>query len=193
MKKIIWSLVYVSLINLHVNARQILSDVDSPKFSSAFSSGYVFKNDCRFQKVYGRGMIDIITGAFVFYPWDFWGLGLKVSYWQAKGNSTLFNFNTKLREIPLMLTLQRLLIFKHGIELYFSAGGGAAWIKEKSYLDTIKFWKGLGEIEIGANWPLYKNLKLTTAFRYLFPRQFLCSEKIDVGGCDLRGGLEFSF
>ncbi len=193
MKKIIYSLVCVSLINAQLHARNFLSDEESPKFSSAFSAGYVFKHDDRFQEVYGHGMIDVITGAFVYYPWDFWGFGAKVSYWQAKGKTTLFNFCTKLYEVPLTFTIQRLILFKHGIDLYFSLGGGISWVKEKSFIDTIKFHKGIGELEVGFNWPLYKALKLTTAFRYLFPRQFLCDEKIDVGGSDLRAGLEFSF
>ena len=59
--------------------------------------------------------------------------------------------------------------------------------------EKIKLHKGIGEAEIGLNYPLCKHLNLTTAFRYLFPRQCLGDVKIDVGGFDLRAGLELFF
>jgi hypothetical protein len=178
---------------MKVIAHQKLADVESPRFSSAFSAGYVFKNDCRFKDVYGLGMVNIITGDFVYYPWDFWGIGVKTSYWRAKGRTTFLNFCTKLEEIPLTFTVRRLLIFKNNLEFYASLGGGIIWMREKSQLEKIKMLKGIGEVELGLNYPICNHLKITTAFRYLFPRQFLGNTKIDVGGLDLRAGFELAF
>ncbi|MCX5924596.1 MAG: hypothetical protein NTZ68_04185 [Candidatus Dependentiae bacterium] len=195
MKKIIWFFVflYVCIPSLKLAAHLKLSDAESPKFSSAFTAGYVFKNDCRFKDVYGLGMVNVITGDFVYYPWDFWGLGLKTSYWRAKGRTTLLNLCTKLEEIPLTFTVKRLVIFKHDIEFYGSLGGGVVWMREKSELECVKMLKGIGEVEIGLNYPICNHFKFTTAFRYLFPRQYVGCSKIDVGGADLRAGFELVF
>ena len=137
MKKIIWLFVcaYVSVSSMKLFAHQKLSDAKSPqKYISAFSAGYVFKNDCQFKEVYGHGMANIITGDFVYFPWDFWGFGVKTSYWQAKGRTTFLQFCTKIEEIPLTFTVRRLVIFKHNIEFYGSLGGGIIWMRENGRL-----------------------------------------------------------
>ena len=75
----------------------------------------------------------------------------------------------------------------------FGLGGGFAWIKEKSYLGCPTVYKGLGEIEVGLNYPIWRCIGITGALRYLFPPQSQGCDKIDVGGVDLRAGIGFSF
>lgn len=178
---------------MSVIAHEIIADTKSPRCSTAFSAVYVFKNDCQFKEIYGHGMINIITGNFVYYPWDFWGIGATTSYWRAKGRTTFLQFCTTAKEIPLTFSIRRLVISKHDIEFYAALGGGVTWLKEKSDIEQIKLHKEIGEIEVGLKYPIYHCLKLTTAFRYLFPPQCICDVKTDVGGVDLRAGFELSF
>lgn len=193
MKKIICLLFVLCVSTINVFAPRILSEADSPRGTFALTTGYLFKNDCRFKEVYGHGMQNIITADLVSYPWNFWGMGLKASYLHAIGKTTFLQFCTKLQEVPLTFSFRRLLVFKHNIEMYASLGGGFTWIHEKSYLECIKMYKGIGDVEVGFNYPIYKCLKLTTAFRYLFPPQCFCRLNIDVGGVDLRAGFLFEF
>ena len=169
------------------------------RFATAFTAGYVFKHSDRiFKKVYGRGMGNIITGDFCYYPSECWGLGGKVSYWLALGKTTFFKRHTRLQEVPITIYARRLFEFKKGLQLYASLGAGIAWMGEKSYLGHQSRWKGIGEVEAGLNYPAWCRLDFTSAFRYIFPRQsqkypLLHYKKMDVGGFDLRAGVGFSF
>jgi len=169
-------------------------DMQSDCFSGALTSGFVFKHgDCRFKKVYGRGMVNVITGDFCYYTCNFGGIGAKVSYWRASGRTTCFKKCACLQEVPITLYLRGLLDLNCCLQLYASLGGGAIWLKENSYLCKVRKWRGIGEVEIGLNYPILNCLDFTTAFRYLFPRQSQDCKKIDVGGCDLRAGFRLSF
>ncbi|MDP3889245.1 MAG: hypothetical protein Q8Q25_01725 [bacterium] len=162
-------------------------------FSTAFSAGYVFKHDSCFKEVYGHGVINIITADGCYYPWQCWGVGAKVSYWRAKGKTTFLKQCSLLREVPVTFYLRAIKEFPCCLQLYTSLGGGFVWIKEKSYLGNVRLYKGIGELEVGLNYPIWRFINITGVFRYLFPPQSQSCEKVDVGGFDLRAGIGFSF
>lgn len=165
-------------------------------FTAAFTAGYVFKlDDGIFKKVYGTGMGNVLTADFCYHPWECWGFGAKASYWLALGRTTFFKRHTFLQEIPITLYVRTMHNFRCGLQLYASLGGGGTWIREESYLGTINQGRGIGEIEIGLDYPIWCScLDFTSAFRYLFPRQSQKNiNKIDVGGFDIRGGVSISF
>ena len=162
-------------------------------FSSTFSAGYVFKHDCKFEDVYGRGIVNAITFDGCYYPWELWGLGSKISYWRTKGCTSFLKQRSLLQELPITFYLRRVKNFECGLQMYGSLGGGVIWTKEKSYLGAVQFYKGVGEVEVGLNSPIWHHLNLTIAFRYLFPPQCHAGENVDVGGFDLRTGIGFSF
>lgn len=168
-------------------------------FTTAFCAGYVFKHsDKVFKKVYGRGMGNVITGDICYNPWECWGIGAKISYWLAFGRTTFFKRHTTLFEVPITVYLRRMINFKCCLQLYGSLGGGAAWMREKSYLGKVHQWKGIGEAEVGLMYPVWCRLDFTSAFRYIFPRQsqkytLQHYKKMDVGGFDLRAGVGYSF
>ncbi len=160
---------------------------------TAFSAGYVFKNDCAFKDVYGHGMINAITADFCYYPWKHWGFGGKLSYWRAKGHTTFLEQCTLAQEVPVTLYLRAMKEFQCRLQLYGSLGGGFAWIKEKSYLGNVHTYKGIGELEVGLNYPLWRYINVVGAARYIFPPQKQSGDTIDVGGVDLRAGIGFVF
>jgi|GEM_PF-1168052 len=166
-------------------------------FSTAFSAGYVFKNDCRFKEVYGKGMINAITADACYYLWEHWdldfGIGAKLSYWRAKGKTTFLKQCTIVQELPVTLYLRLLKRFACDLQLYASLGGGFIWTKEKSYLGHVRFYKGIGEVEVGLTYPVWRCVDVTGAFRYLFPPQSQSCHRVNVGGFDLRAGIGFSF
>lgn len=166
---------------------------DQTCFTTAFTAGYVFKQDCNFKQVYGHGMINCITVDTCYYPWNSWGLGAKVSYLRAKGHTSFLQLDALAQEVPVTFYARKTHDFNCGLQTYISLGGGITWIKEKSYLGNTRVHKGIGEVEVGLNYHLWRCLDLVSAFRYLFPRQSNCCTKVDVGGCDLRAGIGFSF
>lgn len=169
------------------------TEQDLCSFSSAFSAGYVFKHDHLFKEVYGHGIVNIITADGCYYPWEQWGIGAKISYWRAHGRTTFLHKRSLLQEVPLTFYLRKIKDVRCNLQLYASLGGGVIWIKEKSYLGDQHLHKGIGEAEIGMNYLVWRCLNFTSAFRYLFPRQKHCGSKMDVGGFDLRAGIEFQF
>lgn len=194
-KKLIFSFLIIGLSH----QKFLMSDQNIRlPYTIALSSGYVFKNDCLFRKIYGFGAVNILTTDFCYYPWESWGFGTKVSYLRAKGHTTFLHFCTLLQEIPLTFYVRKAHDFDCGLQLYGSLGAGFVYMKEKSYLGCVKAYKGIGEIEVGLHQRLYHCLNFTTAFRYLFPPQHLHksshhNHKFDFGGCDLRAGLSFLF
>jgi len=162
-------------------------------FDGSFTAGYVFKHDHDFKRVYGRGMINAITADGCYYPWQMWGLGAKISYWRARGHTTFLCQCSLVQEIPVTVYVRWLKDFDCGLQTYLSLGGGFAWIKEKSYLGHVKTYKGIGELEVGAEYAMCYGLNIVGAFRYIFPPQSFRCDKIDVGGCDLRAGIGYSF
>lgn len=160
---------------------------------TAITAGYVFKHDCAFKNVYGHGIVNVITADGCYYPWKHWGVGAKVSYWRAKGRTTFLRQRTLLQEMPFVIYLRGRKEFQCRLQLYGSLGGGIAWIKEKSYLPTERLHKGIGEVEIGINYPLWRCINIAGALRYLFPPQKQLCETIDIGGVDVRAGIGFSF
>lgn len=166
---------------------------DKKPWALALTSGYVFKHDDRFEDVYGRGMINAITADGCYYPWKHWGFGLKTSYLRAKGHTTFLKQHTLAQEVPTTAYLRYMKAFNCGLQLQSSLGGGFSWLKEKSYLDNIHTYKGIGEVEVGLNRVVWRCFNVTGAFRYLFPPQGHNGKRIDVGGCDLRAGIGFSF
>jgi hypothetical protein len=159
----------------------------------AFTSGYVFKSGDRFKDVYGHGMINTITGDGCFYPWKHGGFGAKFGYWRAKGQTTFLNYQTVVQEVPVTIYARGRKNLSYGLQLYGSLGAGFAWIKEKSYLGNVHLYRGLGELEVGLNWNMWRCVNLTGAVRYLFPPQHHEGAKFDAGGVDLRAGIGFSF
>lgn len=189
MKKILF---FLTVIFLSVSSL-CNAEIENSCFTSAFSAGYVLKNDHIFQKVYGSGMGNIITADLCYHPWQSWGIGAKISYWLAVGRTTLFKRRTFLQEVPITFYVRRMIDFCRGLQLYASLGGGFVWIKESSYLGHPRQCRGIGEVEIGLNYPVCCRVNFTSAFRYLFPRQSQGSTKADVGGFDLRAGIGVSF
>lgn len=195
MKKIVYSLLFVlgSSLAMRVCADASGGQKDS-RFTKAITAGYVFKSDCAFKQVYGPGIVNVITGDWCYYLWDMLGIGAKVSYWRAKGKTTSLKRHSLIQEVPITAYLRARKAFECALELYVSLGGGALWMKEKSYLGKVQKTKGIGEVELGSNYPLYNCWSITTAFRYLFPYQGINgSNKVALGGYELRGGLAFSF
>jgi hypothetical protein len=192
MKKIVFLCsMIVSLVPLSLAADTV--EEFERYYTAALSAGYVFKNDCAFKNTYGHGMVDVLTADACYYVWHIAGFGAKVSYWRAHGQTTFFSRCTLLQEVPFTLYARLMKDFDCGLQLYGSLGGGCAWIKEKSYLGQAHLHKGIGEIEVGLFYQLWRYLNFTSSFRYLFPPQKQKCEKIDVGGCDLRAGIGFSF
>ncbi len=193
MKKIIFPFlcIFSSLLPISLSGS---TEQQGSCFSTAFSAGYVFKhNDCIFKEVYGHGIVNVITADGCYYPCEQWGIGAKISYWRAHGRTTFLKKCSLLQEVPLTFYLRRMKDFRCGLQLYASLGGGIIWIKEKSYLGDLHLHKGIGEAEIGMNYPIWRCVNITSAFRYLFPRQSHCGTKMDVGGFDLRAGIGFQF
>jgi hypothetical protein len=193
MKQILYSSFCILLFGV---ATQFLADhyeTQSSCFDAAFSAGYVFKNDDRFKDVYGHGMVNVITGDGCFYPWEHGGIGAKLSYWRATGKTTFLKFHSLLQEVPVTVYVRGRKNFECDVQLYGSLGAGFAWIQEKSYLGNVRFYKAIGELEVGFNYPICPCVNITTAVRYLFPPQSRLGERIDVGGFDLRAGIGFSF
>lgn len=190
-------LVFLSLLlALCAAAPQILADVCEERdvrWNTALTAGYVFKNDCNFKQVYGHGMANCITADVCYSACNRWGLGTKVSYWRATGCTTFLRQRTVLQEVPLTFYLRRIKNFDCGLQLYASLGGGVVWAKEKSYLGCLKLHKGIGEVEVGLNYQLWRNVNFTSAFRYLFPKQSQACRKVTIGGSDLRAGFAFLF
>lgn len=199
MKKIFYSLSLMFLLGipLSVSADEIEKDdskSDRTHFTTALTAGYVFKHDCRFKQVYGRGVTNVITADGCYYPWELWGFGAKLSYWRAKGHTAFLHQCTILQQIPVTLFIRKVHNFECcKLQPYASLGGGFIWTKEKSYLATERTYKGIGEVEVGLNWPVWRCMNVTGAFRYAFPPQKIEGRTTDIGGCDLRAGIGFSF
>lgn len=193
-KRLLVLFVSVSLLTNFVQSYASQDEsCDYTRFTKAFTAGYVFKQDCTFKQVYGHGMINCITADTCYYPWNTWGIGVKASYLRAKGHTIFLHQTTLAQEVPVTFYVRKTHDFKCGLQTYISLGGGIAWIKEKNYLGSTRVHKGIGEIEVGLNYNLWRCLDLVSAFRYMFPRQSDCCTNIDVGGCDLRAGIGFSF
>ena len=181
-----WSLVTVAVYGDALQKRDAC-------LTTAFTAGYVFKQDCIFKEVYGHGLVNIITADACYYPWELWGLGAKVSYWRAHGRTTFLKQCSFLHEVPLTFYVRRITDFMCGLQAYASLGGGLVWIKEKSYLGKVRQHAGIGEVEFGLSYPLWRCIDITGALRYLFPRRSEWGQKVEVGGLDLRAGIGFSF
>jgi len=193
MKKIIIVASFICLFMVSEQLFGALYEADDSCLAGALTAGYVFKNDCAFKEVYGHGVVNVITADGCYYRWNPWGIGAKVSYFRAHGKTTFLKFKTLLQELPVTVYVRRIKSFRNGLQVYGSLGGGYLWVKEKSYLGDTRINTGIGEIEVGFNYPVCCCVNLTTAFRYLFPPQCHCSEKVDVGGVDIRAGFEVSF
>jgi hypothetical protein len=167
--------------------------MQNSSFTTAFSSGYVFKRDHAFNQVYGPGAGNIITADFTYSLCRPWAIGGKISYWLASGHTTFFKHRTIMHEVPITFYVRKFHDFRRGLRLYASLGGGFIWIGEQSYLGSSSQVRGIGEAEIGFSYPVGRCLNCTSAFRYLFPRQNQGTAKVDVGGLDLRGGIGISF
>ena len=190
MKKILFFFSCImALVSFFGNA----SEKEHIWLSTDLSAGYVFKHDCRFKEVYGRGMVNIITADGCYYPWSFLGFGATLSYWRAKGRTTFLRLCTTAQEIPVTFYVRGIHEFECRLQLYGSLGAGFAWIKEESYLGDVRLYRGIGELEIGLRYPVWRCLTLMSAFRYVFPPQKQLCKKFDVGGCDLRAGLGLTF
>lgn len=194
MKKILF-IFFISLVLL-VPSHLFGNDVEKEnKYDLAFTAGYVFKNDSQFKDVYGHGIINALTADFCYHYWERWGLGAKLSYWRKKGRTTFLQQRAIIQELPITFYLRRIKEFNCGLQLNASLGGGLVWMKEKSYLGKKKLTKGIGELEFGLQYPIWRCLNIVGAFRYLFPpqRQSNVCERTVVGGFDLRAGIGFSF
>jgi hypothetical protein len=193
MKKILY-FTLLACLSTHTRTWSGTAELQDSCFTGALSSGYVFKhNDHAFREVYGYGVGNIITADGCYHPWRSWGIGAKISYWLATGRTTFFKKHTFLQEVPMTLYVRKTTDFSCGLQLYASLGGGAVWVKEKSYLGHATKTSGIGEVEAGFHYPICNRISITSAFRYLFPRQSHGETKVDIGGFDVRAGLGFSF
>ncbi len=163
-------------------------------FSGAITAGYLFKiDDCVFKEVYGKGIANLITIDGCYYRWQPWGIGAKVSYLRTHGRTAFLRQKTTLQEIPITFYIRRIKDLDCGLQLYASLGAGVAILREKSYLGKAHFNAGIGEIEVGFNYSKCRCFGLTGALRYIFPSQKQCCTKLNVGGFDLRAGIEFQY
>lgn len=193
MKKQLLCLVILFTSTVLVSARSSNFSC-SPLFLSAFTAGYVFKeHDALFRDVYGLGMGNVITADGMYQPWKHIGIGAKISYWIASGHTTFLQRKSWLQEVPMTLYLKGIADLCNGLRLYASVGGGAAWLKEESYLGHVKQFRGIGEAEIGINYSMKRRVNFTSALRYIFPRQSQGINKANVGGVDLRAGIGIVF
>ncbi|MEX0671745.1 MAG: hypothetical protein WD068_00145 [Candidatus Babeliales bacterium] len=193
MKRILFFLYCIVVCGVSARLSGNDSELQDACFTGAFTAGYVFKHDCRFKDVYGHGVINVITADGCYYPWECWGIGAKVGYWQATGQTTFLKKCTTLQEVPFTVYARRRKNFDCGVQLYGSLGGGFIWVNEESYLGCVRDYKGIGEVELGLDYPIWRCINITSAFRYLFPSQCLAGNTADVGGFDIRIGLGFSF
>lgn len=195
MKKILFFFIaLLPLVPLHLYGNDVEKD---NKYDLAFSAGYVFKTESQFKDVYGHGIINALTGDFCYYRWDVWGLGAKISYWRKKGRTSFLQQRSIIQQVPITFYARRVKRFDSGLQLNASLGAGLIWTKEKSYLGKVKQTKGIGEVEVGLQYPIWRSLNIVGAFRYLFPKQRQSKDcgcdRVVVGGLDLRAGLGFSF
>ncbi len=182
---------YLFLLTFFISSAWGEESCSHNNFDFALSSGYIWKNDPYFKKVYGSGIPDIITADACYYPWHHWGFGIKTSYWHATGKTTYLKKKTHLQEVPLIFYVRA----KTGnhLQAYASLGGGAIFVTEKSYLGKAKDTVGIGEAEVGINYLPCKHFYITGAFRYLFPKTTINKERYNFGGYGLRAGLGFSY
>lgn len=193
MKKLLF---FTSIILSSISIQSMCQEVvcSSSHFTSAFTSGYVFKHgDRNFKEVYGTGMVNVITADLCYHRCNVWAIGGKIGYWLAVGRTVAFKRRAFLQEFPVTFYVRRMINFCSGLQLYGSLGGGFAWIKEERYLAHTAQARGIGEVETGLIYPAWCHLDFTAAFRYLFARQNQDTAKIDVGGLDLRAGVAYSF
>lgn len=184
------SLFVLFMIGMH--ALLAYEEQKSKNWDIAFTSGYIWKHDKNFKKIYGSGVPDLLTVDVFFTPVEgSFGFGVKSSYWEKDGKTSCLHNCTKLKEIPTIFYARG----KIGgwLQFYASLGGGAIVIKETSYLGCVKTHTGVGEFEFGFNYYQFKNLYLTGAARALFPRKCRGGEIVDFGGLGLRAGLGVSF
>lgn len=189
MKKIILTIL------IYLNSAVLLADLAKQdlKWQGCFTAGYVFKHDQVFKQVYGPGIANLITGDLCYALPQSWGLGGKLSYWRAHGETDFLEMPTVLHEVPITLYICKMHNFDSGRQIYGSLGGGVICIKETSYLGQVVLHNGIGEVEVGFSTPLWCRCKLTSALRYLFPSYTKCDTKASIGGLELRAGLGFAW
>lgn len=194
MKRLFFVVTMFSLSMLRASDGNRDESSKSHYFTAALSAGYVFKHDdCLFKNVYGEGIANILTADGCYYPGDFWGVGAKIGYWLARGRTTVSHRRTHIQEIPITFYLRGRINCRCGLQPYASVGGGVIFIEERSYLGRVSTHKGIGEGEIGMNYVANNGLTIIGAFRYLFPREMVCGQRVDVGGFDIRAGIGFSY
>jgi hypothetical protein len=187
MKKI-YILTILAFISINMHAQRCAPSI----FDLVFTSGFIWKVDRVFKEVYGVGIPDLITVDGCYYLSDYFGIGIKTSYWERKGKEIIPDQPPKIQEVPLITYLRARV--GYGIQGYISLGGGATFVKENR--DPIHFKKavGIGEVEAGINYYIHRFSYFSCAFRYLFPRQsFEETTLTDFGGLGLRVGLAFSY
>jgi hypothetical protein len=187
------SILFFSSMILSLVLPKQLFGHDAKSWFSAISAGYVFKHDCSFKNVYGRGIVNMITVDGSYSPWNFWAIGTKISYWRAKGKTSFLKESSLLQEVPVTLYVRRIKEFQSALQIYASLGGGVVWVKEKSYLGEVRLHRGIAEVEAGLVYPIVRCINVISAFRYLFPSQSQSCNKKDLGGFDVRAGIGFSF
>ena len=195
MKKLLL-LLFISSPLLCNKARQVanVATAATTHWNIAFTSGYVFKHDKNdFKENFNNGIPNIITVDCYYNFLESLAVGTKVSYWKTKTHGTFLINPAKLQEVPLTFYLRTNLNQGKSFQPYISLGGGAIFLAEKNYQESIKTSKGIGEFELGLNWFLIRNFSITGAFRYLFPRETFNKQKADIGGFALRAGIGFSY
>jgi hypothetical protein len=160
-------------------------------FDIAATSGFIWKHDTNFKQIYGQGIQDAITLDACCGVWPYVGFGVQGSYWRARGKTLILRNPTHLHEIPVIGYVRAQVGGR--VQGFVSLGGGTIFVKEKSYLGTVRKRTGIGEVELGTNIYFYKNLYLTGVFRYLFPRGTVCYTTTDLGGYGLRAGFGVTF
>ncbi len=186
-------LLVTGLLSSKLLCEEYSNKIYAQTYDFTLSSGYVWKSDFHFKNVYGSGIPNLITADICYWLYEFLGLGIKSAYWEKTGRTTVFQQHARIQEVPLILYL------KGGIgdriRGYFALGGGVIFAKERSYLGKI--WQIVpgGDIELGVNCFIIKQLYVTAAFDYLFFYKQVSSfhGKRDFGGYGFRLGLGTGF
>ncbi len=190
MKKIV--LILVATLSATVGFVNAYNEDYGP-YTTAITAGYVFKSKQRFHEVYGHGIANLITVDGYYSTCKKWGVGVNAAYWRGQGATNFLGQHTLLQQVPFVVYARRTKHFDFGLDIYGSLGGGFIWTKEKSYIGSVHTTKGIGAVEVGATYPVWRFIEVTGAFRYLFPPQTQAGHTVDFGGCDVRAGIGFSF
>ncbi len=162
-----------------------------PPVDVAFTTGYLWKGDTNFNRIYGRGIHDVITIDACFWWWQCTGIGVKGGYWSADGRDDFTGERLNMHEIPFIFYVRGRVGDR--LQGYASLGAGFIANEERSDLEieVRDRLAGAFEAEIGSSYYFCKHVFATAAFHYIYSRYRLPGTVVnaDFGGYGLRAGL----